>query len=53
MRIAVLVAAVLLLAGCGVDGPPEPPPAVAPGGVAVPGVGVSGEVQVGVTGGTR
>lgn len=43
MRILVLVA-VTLLAGCGVDGPPQPPaPAATTGGVTL-----SGDVRAGI-----
>lgn len=50
MRRAVLAAALALLAGCGVDGPPVPPSGHA--AVAVePGVTVTGEARIGMQGG--
>ncbi|MCU0907013.1 MAG: hypothetical protein MUF73_06085 [Rhodobacteraceae bacterium] len=56
MRRAGVIAALLMLAACGVDGPPQPPAPQAglpASGVAASGVAVSGDAQVGVTGGTR
>ncbi len=43
----VAILALLALAGCGVDGPPVPPPAKEP---PASGVSVSGTVEFGVTG---
>ncbi|WP_139301183.1 argininosuccinate lyase [Vannielia litorea] len=44
MRLALGLAALLTLAGCGIDGEPEPP--------VEPGVHISGTVKVGIVGGS-
>jgi predicted small lipoprotein YifL len=48
MRRIAVAAVLLVLAGCGVDGPPEPPAPQAGSGLTV-----SGDVRTGITGGTR
>ena len=48
MRRIALVGMIVMLAGCGVDGPPEPPAPQAGTGLTV-----SGDVRTGITGGTR
>jgi predicted small lipoprotein YifL len=45
----VLVLVLLAAAGCGVDGPPEPPAATGPAG----GLTVGGDVRLGATGRLR
>ena len=45
-----LVAAATLLAACGVEGPPVPPPAREKPAEVKPGISISGTVQVGVAG---
>lgn len=44
--VALVLAAAMALAACGVDGPPQPPGAAA----AAPGVTVGGEIRLGVSG---
>lgn len=50
--LAATALAFLALAGCGADGPPTAPIADVPEPVPPPGITLSGQVQVGVAGGS-